>query len=57
MTVASLLAVPNLTSKKSEPEFPPLSPESAMRKHPLMTLLANEPTVVGFVHVGASYRK
>jgi hypothetical protein len=36
ITDASLLAVPNLTSKKSEPEFPPPSPESAIFRQPII---------------------
>ena len=35
-TEFSLLLFPSLSNKKSEPEFPPPSSESAILKHPVM---------------------
>ena len=35
ITDASLLLLPSLTNKKSEPEFPPPSSESEILKHPV----------------------
>ena len=47
--VEVLFAFPNCTNKKSDPESPPPSPESAIRKQPVIILSSKVPAVEGLL--------